>query len=69
MSCVHCAPQDSVRIFQDIRAKRAIGMHCTWSLTAEPVMEPPQKLREECDKLKIPKDAFDICALGETVFA
>ncbi|KAG8896179.1 hypothetical protein FRC00_006345, partial [Tulasnella sp. 408] len=69
MSCVHCAPQDSVRIFQDIRAKRAIGMHCTWSLTAEPLMEPPQKLREECDKLKIPKDAFDICALGETVFA
>ncbi|KAG8971361.1 hypothetical protein FRC05_011123 [Tulasnella sp. 425] len=27
MSCVHCAPQDSVRVFQDIRAKKAIGMH------------------------------------------
>lgn len=32
-------------------------------------MEPPQKLREECEKLGIPKDSFDICALGETVFA
>ncbi|KAG9048553.1 hypothetical protein FS837_012622 [Tulasnella sp. UAMH 9824] len=27
MSCVHCTPQDSVRVFQDVRAKRAIGMH------------------------------------------
>ncbi|KAG8944694.1 hypothetical protein FRC04_001593 [Tulasnella sp. 424] len=69
MSSVHCAPQDSVRVFQDIRAKRAIGMHCTWALTNEPLMEPPQKLREECEKLGVPKDAFDVCALGETVFA
>ncbi|KAG8975108.1 hypothetical protein FRB90_009606, partial [Tulasnella sp. 427] len=69
MSCVHCAPQDSVRVFKDVQAKRAIGMHWTWSLTPEPLMEPPQKLREECEKLGIPKDAFDVCALGETVFA
>ncbi|KAG8975199.1 hypothetical protein FRB90_009588, partial [Tulasnella sp. 427] len=41
----------------------------TWTLTTEPLMEPPQKLREECEKLGIPKDAFDVCALGETVFA
>lgn len=27
MSPVHCAPQDSVRVFQDVRAKRALGMH------------------------------------------
>jgi N-acyl-phosphatidylethanolamine-hydrolysing phospholipase D len=27
MSPIHCAPQDSVRIFKDIRAKRALGMH------------------------------------------
>jgi N-acyl-phosphatidylethanolamine-hydrolysing phospholipase D len=27
MSPVHCAPQDSVRVFRDVRAKRAIGMH------------------------------------------
>lgn len=27
MSPIHCAPQDSVRLFQDVRAKRAIGMH------------------------------------------
>ena len=27
MSSIHCAPQDSVRIFKDIMAKRAVGMH------------------------------------------
>lgn len=27
MSSVHCAPQDSVRLFKDIMAKRAVGMH------------------------------------------
>ncbi|KIO16214.1 hypothetical protein M407DRAFT_191820 [Tulasnella calospora MUT 4182] len=68
-SCVHCAPQDSVRVFKDVRAKKAIGMHWgTWSLTTEPIMEPPQRLREECEKLGISKEEFDICALGETVF-
>lgn len=27
LSPMHCAPQDSVRVFKDIRAKKAIGMH------------------------------------------
>lgn len=27
MSPIHCAPQDSVRLFKDIRAKKALGMH------------------------------------------
>lgn len=27
MSRIHAAPQDSVRIFQDVKAKRALAMH------------------------------------------
>jgi L-ascorbate metabolism protein UlaG (beta-lactamase superfamily) len=27
MSPIHCAPQDSVRVFKDVNAKRAVGMH------------------------------------------
>jgi N-acyl-phosphatidylethanolamine-hydrolysing phospholipase D len=27
MSPIHCAPRDSVGIFRDIRARRALGMH------------------------------------------
>ncbi|KIO24143.1 hypothetical protein M407DRAFT_213261 [Tulasnella calospora MUT 4182] len=54
-SCVHCAPQDSVRIFKDVRAKKAIGTH--W-----------YAISSQCEKLGISKDEFDICGLGETVF-
>ncbi|KAL5522759.1 hypothetical protein ACEPAG_8777 [Sanghuangporus baumii] len=69
MSRMHVAPQDSVRIFKDIRAKKALGMHWgTWMLTSEEVTEPPRKLAEECKKAGIPEDDFDVCKLGETCF-
>ncbi|KAH7063007.1 Metallo-hydrolase/oxidoreductase [Auriculariales sp. MPI-PUGE-AT-0066] len=69
MSPIHCAPQDSVRVFQDIRAKRATGMHWgTWVLTTESIFEPPTKLREEAAKLGLEPGAFDACKeIGETV--
>lgn len=69
MSPIHCAPQDSVRLFQDIKAKRAVGMHwATWVLTSEDVLEPPKRLAEECKKLGIDDDAFTVCDIGETLF-
>ena len=30
MSPIHCSPADSVRVFRDIGAKKALGMH--WGL-------------------------------------
>ncbi|KAF9270431.1 Metallo-hydrolase/oxidoreductase [Marasmius fiardii PR-910] len=69
MSRVHCAPQDSVRIFQDIRAKRAIGMHWgTWVLTTEGIHEPPERLLAECRKADIEEGVFRLCEIGETLF-
>ncbi|KAF8344370.1 N-acyl-phosphatidylethanolamine-hydrolyzing phospholipase D [Amanita rubescens] len=69
MSPIHCAPQDSVRLFKDIRARKALGMHWgTWILTTEPVDEPPKLLRSECTKLGISHRDFDICDIGETRF-
>ncbi|KAH9980377.1 beta-lactamase superfamily domain-containing protein [Lactifluus volemus] len=45
-SNLHCSPADAVRIFKDVRAKKALVMHWgTWVLTAEPVLEPPELLR------------------------
>ncbi|KIY68150.1 Metallo-hydrolase/oxidoreductase [Cylindrobasidium torrendii FP15055 ss-10] len=67
MSPMHCAPQDSVRVFQDVRVKKALGMHWgTWVLTVEEVLEPPKKLKEECAKLGIAEDRFTVCDIGET---
>ncbi|KAI0919203.1 hypothetical protein AcW1_003351 [Taiwanofungus camphoratus] len=66
-SNLHASPGDSVRIFKDVRAKKALAMHWgTWILTAEPIMEPPQLLKEECAKAGLKDGDFDICALGET---
>ena len=35
-------------------------------LTAEPTMEPPKLLKEECAKAGLADGAFTVCALGET---
>ena len=42
----HCNPEEAVRIFQDLVAGQAIGVHCgTFKLTLEPLAELPQRLR------------------------
>ncbi|KAF8223407.1 N-acyl-phosphatidylethanolamine-hydrolyzing phospholipase D [Tricholoma matsutake] len=69
MSSVHCAPQDSVRLFKDIMAKRAVGMHWgAWVLTTEDVLEPPRKLAEECKNIGMEDGVFGVCGIGETLF-
>jgi len=68
-SNLHASPADAVRMFKDVRAKKALAMHWgTFVLTAEPVLEPPQLLREECEKAGLEADEFLVPALGETVF-
>lgn len=39
----------------------------TWVLTSEPVLEPPELLRKECEKVGLGADEFLVPALGETV--
>ncbi|KAF8901317.1 N-acyl-phosphatidylethanolamine-hydrolyzing phospholipase D [Gymnopilus junonius] len=46
MSPIHCAPQDSVRLFKDVKAKKAY-----LGIDTEDVTEPPRRLAEECKKL------------------
>ncbi|KAI0304495.1 N-acyl-phosphatidylethanolamine-hydrolyzing phospholipase D [Multifurca ochricompacta] len=69
MSNMHASPSDAVRIFKDVRAKKALAMHWgTWVLTSEPVLEPPALLKTECEKAGFGPDDFLVPALGETVF-
>ncbi|KAJ7457883.1 N-acyl-phosphatidylethanolamine-hydrolyzing phospholipase D [Mycena latifolia] len=68
MSPIHCAPRDSVAIFRDINARRALGMHWgAWVLTTEDILEPPALLAKECAKAGVKEGAFGVCGLGETV--
>lgn len=68
MSPLHAGPADAVEIFRDARCRAALAIHWgTWALTSEPVMEPPQRLREALRLRGIPEEGvFDICDIGET---
>ncbi|KAH9475547.1 Metal-dependent hydrolase lscR [Psilocybe cubensis] len=69
MSRIHCAPQDSVMIFKDVKAKKALGMHWgTWTLTSENALDPPKGLAKECVKAGIEDGAFTVCDIGQTLW-
>lgn len=65
---MHADPTDAVEIFRDTRCARALGIHWgTWALTTEPVMEPPQRLREALKKRGLEETGvFDVCDIGES---
>ncbi|KAH9980368.1 hypothetical protein BGW80DRAFT_1275273 [Lactifluus volemus] len=54
--------------FQGRKGQKALAMHWgIWVLTAEPVLEPPELLREESVRSGVEADDFLVPALGETV--
>ncbi|KAK9348519.1 beta-lactamase superfamily domain-containing protein [Lipomyces starkeyi] len=69
MSKAHCNPFDSVNLFQDVKAKRALAMHFgTWTLTDEPVLEPVEKLKEALRRKGLPETGiFDAIQIGQAV--
>ncbi|PBK88200.1 hypothetical protein ARMGADRAFT_1168131 [Armillaria gallica] len=71
MLIICCAPQDNVRIFKGIRAKKSITMH--WGcraliLTKEEAIETPTKLAEECKKIGIDEGDFLVSDVCETKY-
>lgn len=68
MSPIHSDPRDAVEIFRDTRCRRALAIHWgTWSLTTEPLSEPPARLREALRATGLPEvGRFDICDIGES---
>ena len=67
-SGMHADPVDAVDIFRDTQCTRAMGIHWgTWTLTTEPVLEPPQKLKEALRRRGLPETGvFDVCDIGES---
>ncbi|MBP0590140.1 MBL fold metallo-hydrolase [Paraburkholderia sp. LEh10] len=64
----HVDPQQAVQIFEDVHAKKAIGIHWgTFELTDEPLDEPPQKLAEAARAANLPDDAFTVLRHGQTI--
>ncbi|WP_235953275.1 MBL fold metallo-hydrolase [Salipiger sp. PrR002] len=66
MAPQHVAPEDSVRIFKDVGAGAALGIHWgTFQLTDEPRDEPAELLATSLDAAGIPREKFRAFAPGE----
>jgi L-ascorbate metabolism protein UlaG (beta-lactamase superfamily) len=68
MAPVHMNPEEAVKAFQDLSAKRALGMHYgTFQLTAEPIDAPLHALAAARHAAGIAKEAFVALDVGETM--
>lgn len=67
MRTMHVEPAESVEIHRDVRARLSVGAHWgAFPLTAEPVMEPVERLREALKAAGVPEEEFVTLSLGET---
>ena len=67
MSQQHVNPMESVRIHQDVGAKRSIGLHWgTFALTDEPLDQPPRDLAIARQALGVTEADFGLLAIGES---
>lgn len=63
----HVNPEEALMIHRDVRAERSMGIHWgTFILTAEPIGEPPQRLRAAREAAGLEPDAFFVLSIGET---
>ncbi|KAJ4393311.1 hypothetical protein N0V93_002519 [Gnomoniopsis smithogilvyi] len=67
-SWMHADPFDAVEIFRETKCKKALGIHWgTWALTSEPIMEPPEKLKEALGRVGLEETGiFDVCDIGQS---
>ena len=67
MSQQHVNPMESVRIHQDVGAKRSIGVHWgTFALTDELLDQPPRDLAIARQALGVTEADFGLLAIGES---
>ncbi len=64
----HMNPDDAVRAFIALGAKRFVAMHWgTFKLTDEPLQEPPKLLQAVWERCGLPEERRSIPAIGETL--
>jgi L-ascorbate metabolism protein UlaG (beta-lactamase superfamily) len=68
MHAQHVDPEEAVRLFRDLRAKRAIGIHWgTFELADDPLDEAPKLLADAVAKAGLAPDAFTVLRHGQTI--
>jgi len=67
MKDMHINPAEAVQIHTDIRSPYSLAIQWgTFQLTAEPIDDPPIKLRAALADKDIPAELFEIIKIGET---
>eukprot|EP00475_Leptophrys_vorax_P032753 TRINITY_DN5094_c0_g1_i3.p1 TRINITY_DN5094_c0_g1~~TRINITY_DN5094_c0_g1_i3.p1 ORF type:complete len:460 (-),score=118.82 TRINITY_DN5094_c0_g1_i3:817-2196(-) len=67
LSRVHLDPEDAVSVHMDVRSRQSVAMHWgTFILSAEPVMEPIERLAKELENRKLDPTSFFSLKHGET---
>ncbi|MEH6578540.1 MAG: MBL fold metallo-hydrolase [Amphritea sp.] len=65
MKDMHVNPTEAIEMHHDVKSKLSLGVHWgTFPLTAEPIDEPAEKLKEAADSLS--ETAFITVPLGQT---
>lgn len=68
MAPQHIDPEEAVKVFRDVGARQAIGIHWgTFELTDEPLDEPPAKLAGATRAAGLPDDAFSVLHHGQMI--
>lgn len=67
MKMSHTSPEEALRLFADVRGRRLLAIHWgTFDLTAEPLDEPPRRLRDEAARLGLGAERIWVLQHGET---
>ena len=67
MRMTHTTPEEALRLFAAVRARRFVAMHWgTFVLADEPIDEPPRRLRAEAGRLGLDADRIWVLKHGET---
>ncbi len=67
MGPAHVSPAEAVKIFKDLRAESAIGIHWgTFELARESLDQPPIDLSTALQEASVPQDSFFVMKQGET---
>jgi L-ascorbate metabolism protein UlaG (beta-lactamase superfamily) len=67
MRFTHTTPEESLRVFDDVRGRRFLAMHWgTFDLADEPLDEPPRRLLAEVARRGLDPDRIWVLKHGET---
>ena len=65
-SVYHTTPEEALEVAKDLQSKKVLGMHWgTFVLSLEPIMEPPERFKNNAEKHGFKKEDAIIFKIGQ----